>query len=204
MSEPRRMSARADPTRGRVRRESDPVATDGRRDYSGQQMEGMDLLVSSREVVTRLALALLYGGLIGWEREVARKPAGLRTHMMVSLGSAAFTLVSFELAAAAHERDGMASDPIRIVEGVTAGVGFLGAGSIIQSRGAVEGITTAAGLWVVGAIGIACGGGHYVLATTTAGLAFTILAGLGFVERRSGRPPAEEQRTERSARETGQ
>jgi putative Mg2+ transporter-C (MgtC) family protein len=167
-------------------------------------MEAMDLLVSSREVVGRLALALLYGGLLGWEREVKQKPAGLRTHMMVSLGSAAFTLVSFELAAAARDRNGMTSDPIRIVEGVTAGVGFLGAGSIIQSRGSVEGITTAAGLWVVGAIGIACGGGHYVLATTTAVLAFVILAGLGIMERRSGHKPAEEQSKERSARETGQ
>ncbi len=146
-------------------------------------MENMDLLVSARDVVSRLALALVYGGLIGWEREARNKPAGLRTHMMVSLGSAAFTLVSFELAAAA-ERGGMASDPIRIVEGVTAGIGFLGAGSIIQSRGAVEGVTTAAGLWVVGAIGIACGGGHYLLATTTAVLAFVILAVLGFIESR--------------------
>jgi putative Mg2+ transporter-C (MgtC) family protein len=187
-----------------VRRESDPVATDGRRDYSIHHMEGMDLLISSGEVVTRLTLALVYGGLIGWEREVQKKPAGLRTHMMVSLGSAAFTLVSFELAAAARERDGMPSDPIRIVEGVTAGIGFLGGGSIIQSRGSVEGITTAAGLWVVGAIGIACGGGHYVLATTTALLAFAILACLGLVERRTGRPPAEEQSKERSAREPGQ
>jgi putative Mg2+ transporter-C (MgtC) family protein len=167
-------------------------------------MEDMDLLVSPGEVVTRLGLALLYGALLGWEREIRQKPAGLRTHMMVSLGSAAFTLVSFELAAAAHARGGMASDPIRIVEGVTAGIGFLGAGSIIQSRGSVEGITTAAGLWVVGAIGIACGGGHYVLATTTAVLAFAILAGLGIMERRSGHKPAEEQSKERSARETGQ
>ena len=198
------MSARADPTRGRVRGESDPVATDGWRDYSGQHMDGMDLLVSSREVVTRLALALLYGGLIGWEREVARKPAGLRTHMMVSLGSAAFTLVSFELAAAARERDGMASDPIRIVEGVTAGVGFLGAGSIIQSRGSVEGITTAAGLWVVGAIVSPGGAAPPAPAPTPAALASTFRAGLGCVGRRPGRPPAEEHRTERSAREAGQ
>lgn len=150
-------------------------------------MDGMDLSVSSGEVVSRLALALVYGGLLGWEREAKKKPAGLRTHMMVSLGAAAFTLVSFELAAAARERDGMASDPIRIVEGVTAGVGFLGAGSIIQSRGSVEGVTTAAGLWVVGAIGIACGGGHYLLATTTAVLAFVILAGLGLIESRAPR-----------------
>ncbi len=149
----------------------------------------MDLLVSTSELVTRLVVALLYGGLIGWEREFRNKPAGLRTHMMVSLGSASFTLVSFELAAAAAGERGGGGDPIRIVEGVTAGIGFLGAGSIIQSRGAVEGVTTAAGLWVVGAIGIACGGGHYVLATTTAVLAFLILAALGLLERK--KPPSD-------------
>ena len=70
------------------------------------------------------------------------------------------------------------------MEGVTAGIGFLGAGSIIQGRGSVEGLTTAAGLWVVGAIGVACGGGHYVLATTTALFAFVILAGLSFLDGR--------------------
>jgi putative Mg2+ transporter-C (MgtC) family protein len=149
-------------------------------------MEGatMDLLISNGELVGRLLLALVYGALLGWEREAANKPAGLRTHMMVSLGSAGFTLVSFELAAAAAERGTMPGDPIRIVEGVTAGIGFLGAGSIIQGRGSVEGVTTAAGLWVVGAIGIACGGGHYLLATVTAVLAFVILAGLGVLERK--------------------
>jgi putative Mg2+ transporter-C (MgtC) family protein len=155
----------------------------------GTTMEGttMDVLVSPTEIVTRLLLSLAFGGLLGWEREIRGKPAGLRTHMMVSLGSASFTLVSFELAHAAASGGTIHSDPIRIVEGVTAGIGFLGAGSIIQGRGSVEGVTTAAGLWVVGAVGIACGGGHYLLATTTAVLAILILASLDLLERRAQR-----------------
>lgn len=147
---------------------------------------GIDVVVSSGELVLRLALALVFGAFIGWDREAHRKPAGLRTHMMVSLGAASFMLVTMELVrAAASDGQGARPDPTRIIEGVTAGIGFLGGGSIIQSRGSVEGITTAAGLWVVGAIGVACGGGHYVLATTTAIFAFAILAGLAAVERRA-------------------
>jgi putative Mg2+ transporter-C (MgtC) family protein len=147
---------------------------------------GMDVFVSSGELVLRLALSLVYGALIGWDREAHRKPAGLRTHMMVSLGSASFMLVTIELArAVVAGGHGARPDPTRIVDGVTAGIGFLGGGSIIQSRGSVEGITTAAGLWVVGAIGVACGGGHFVLATTTAVLAFVILSGLSFLDRRA-------------------
>jgi putative Mg2+ transporter-C (MgtC) family protein len=140
--------------------------------------------LSSADVVGRLLLALVYGALLGLERELRHKPAGLRTHMMVSLGAASFTLVSLQLVAAATAQHGLRSDPIRIVEGVTAGVGFLGGGSIIQSRGSVEGITTAAGMWVVGAIGIACGAGAYLLAMVTAILAFTILWVLGAIEHR--------------------
>jgi len=147
---------------------------------------GMDLVVSASELVLRLALSLVYGAVIGWDREAHRKPAGLRTHMMVSLGSASFMLVTLELArATATDAFGARPDPTRIIEGVTAGIGFLGAGSIIQSRGSVEGVTTAAGLWVVGAIGVACGGGHYVLATTTAVFALAILSGLSFLDRRA-------------------
>ena len=146
---------------------------------------GMDLAMSAGELVLRLLLSLAYGALIGWDRETRRKPAGLRTHMLVSLGSASFMLVTIELSrAVTGAGHGAHPDPTRIVEGVTAGIGFLGAGSIIQGRGSVEGLTTAAGLWVVGAIGIACGGGHYVLATTTALFAFVILAGLSFFDGR--------------------
>ncbi len=141
----------------------------------------MDLVVSPAELVARLVLAVLFGGLIGWEREAHNKPAGLRTHMMVSLGAASFTLASLTLMSAG----GGTGDPSRIVQGVTAGIGFLGAGSIIQSGRSVAGVTTAAGIWVVGAIGIAAGGGHYLLAGTTSVLAFLILSALRFLERKS-------------------
>lgn len=147
---------------------------------------GMDTIVSPAELVLRLALSLVFGALIGLDREAQRKPAGLRTHMMVSLGAASFMLVTIELVrAAAADGQGAHPDPTRIIEGVTAGIGFLGGGTIIQSRGSVEGVTTAAGLWVVGAIGVACGGGHYLLATTTAIFAFTILSGLTLLDRRA-------------------
>ena len=137
------------------------------------------------EMLGRLALALVLGGLLGAQREALRKPAGLKTHMMVSLGAASFTLVTLHLFA---RLDGSGpsfrSDPLRIVEGVIGGIGFLGAGTIIQARGSVRGITTAATIWVVGAVGVACGGGEFELAGTVAGLAFLILTVIGNIERR--------------------
>lgn len=145
----------------------------------------MDLNISFEEIVLRMVLAIIFGGIIGWEREVMRKPAGLRTHMMVSLGSATFTLILLELyTAVLGSNKNMNVDPLRLVEAIVGGIGFLGAGSIIQSRGSVEGITTAASIWVVGAVGLACGGGHYKIAILAVTLAFLILMVLGYVERR--------------------
>jgi putative Mg2+ transporter-C (MgtC) family protein len=123
-------------------------------------------------VLIRLPLAALLGALIGWERETGGKPAGLRTNMMVALGASTFTLVSTSLASASAQEAG---DPIRIVTGVATGIGFLGAGSIIQTRTGVEGMTTAAGIWVVGAIGAACGLGAYLIAIVAALLGLIIL-----------------------------
>jgi len=126
------------------------------------------------EIVIRLSAAMLYGAVLGWERETHRKPAGLRTHMLVAVGSAGFTLMAIHLlvtVSADHAR----VDPLRVVEGVIGGIGFLGAGSIIQSRGSVEGITTAATIWVVGAVGTACGMAQYVLAGAIVGFAIVIV-----------------------------
>jgi putative Mg2+ transporter-C (MgtC) family protein len=130
---------------------------------------------SLKEVGIRLLLAVLIGALIGWNRERHDKPAGLRTHMLVALGSASFTLLGFEVGAHVSGSAGPGLDPTRVLQGVIGGIGFLGAGAIIQSGGQVSGITTAAGLWVVGALGAAAGLGAYVLALFTAGLAFVIL-----------------------------
>lgn len=116
------------------------------------------LTTSSVELWLRLLAAALCGGAVGWEREIKNRPAGLRTHMLVALGAAGFTMLSTELL----ERH-PSSDPARIIEGIIGGVGFLGAGTILQRRGDIKGMTTAAGIWVVAAIGIAAGLGEYQL-----------------------------------------
>lgn len=149
------------------------------------EQASFDPFVFGHDVLLRLVLSVVFAGLIGWEREWRRKPAGLRTHMMVSLGAASFTLVALELyesvvtTAASVSR----ADPLRIVEGVMGGIGFLGAGAIVQGRGFVEGLTTAGSIWLAGAIGVACGGGHLLLAGTSVALALLVLLGLGLIER---------------------
>ncbi|RYZ04779.1 MAG: MgtC/SapB family protein [Myxococcales bacterium] len=127
------------------------------------------------EVTARLVVAMLIGGLIGWDRQRADKPAGLRTHMLVALGSASFTLLGFEVGAHLSPRTGEGFDPTRVLQGVIGGIGFLGAGAIIQNRGQVSGITTAASVWVSGALGAAAGVGAFVLAGISTVLALFIL-----------------------------
>lgn len=119
----------------------------------------------------RLLMALVLGGLIGWNRERHDKPAGLRTHMLVALGSATFVLLGLEVA----NRSGDPIDPTRVLQGVVGGIGFLGAGSIIKAAGQVKGITTAASVWVSGALGAAAGMGAYVVATSASLLALLTL-----------------------------
>jgi putative Mg2+ transporter-C (MgtC) family protein len=134
--------------------------------------------VSPLLMVLRLSLAAVLGALFGWEREASDKPAGLRTHMLVSIGSATFTLLGFETGAALSERFGEAGlDPTRIVQGIVGGLGFLGAGSIIKSRGSedVSGLTTAASVWYTGALGVACGMGAFLLAGISAVLGMIVL-----------------------------
>ncbi|HMB68824.1 MAG TPA: MgtC/SapB family protein [bacterium] len=146
----------------------------------------MDLYPSTQEMVIRLILAALLGGLLGLEREWRKKPAGLRTHMMVSLGAATFTLIALDLYSfVAPGEGGRASvDPIRIVDAVATGIGFLGAGCIIQGRGSVQGLTTAGSLWLAGAIGLSAGGGLYLLAAAAIVIAVVILAVIGRLEAR--------------------
>ena len=137
------------------------------------------------EIALRLVLAVVLGMCIGIDRELRNRPAGLRTHMLVSLATAAFTVITFEIFAAVQkmERGGaVGADPIRIIEAVTAGVAFLAAGTIIQARGNVVGLTTGASIWVVGAVGLACGSGFYLIAILVVLLALPILYLLTFVE----------------------
>lgn len=129
------------------------------------------------DTVLPLLAATGLGSLVGYERESVNQPAGLRTHMMVGLGACSFTIVALALfrELAAGDPDA-AMDPIRIIEGVVGGIGFLGAGSILRSGGEIRGITTAAGIWVMGAIGAACAVQAYAIAVSTAVLALVTLA----------------------------
>jgi putative Mg2+ transporter-C (MgtC) family protein len=137
------------------------------------------------ELAQRLLAALFVGALVGWERERKNKPAGLRTHMLVTLGSATFCIMAFEVGAAMADRYGDSGlDPMRVLQGVVGGIGFLGAGSIIQSHGNVRGVTTAAGVWIAGALGAACGVGAYVLALISATLTLLVLSVVGWLEHR--------------------
>lgn len=145
----------------------------------------MDPLVHSAEIVLRLALATVFGGALGLEREWRGKAAGLRTHMMVCLGAATFTLIGFELYEAAARMDEPSArlDPLRILEGVAGGLGFLGAGAILQRGASVHGLTTAGSLWLTGALGVAVGGGQYVIAGSAVALGLTTLYLVGRLER---------------------
>ena len=138
-------------------------------------------------IALRLTLACVLGGLIGLEREVGNHDAGLRTHILVALASCVFTLVSWELYQHIRAIEQPATgDPIRIIEAVTAGAGFLAAGIIFQSGAKVHGLTTGAGVWTAAAIGVACGAGAYAIAGITTAIVLAVLFGLGLIERRMG------------------
>jgi len=140
--------------------------------------------------VFRLLAAALLGGAIGLERELLRKPAGLRTHILVALGACLFCLLTFEIMVAARsEGDAQTStDPIRIIEAVTAGVAFLAAGTIFTSGGSVTGLTTGAGMWMAGAIGVACGIGQLMLALLATVIVLVVLVAVRWLERLANRP----------------
>jgi len=121
------------------------------------------------EMVLRLLLATALGAIIGYQRERAGKPAGLRTHVLICLGAALFTIASLYAF-------GAGADPARIAAGIVAGIGFLGAGAIIRrDEGLVAGLTTAATIWAVAGIGLAVGAGLYLVSVVTAAIALIIL-----------------------------
>ena len=142
-----------------------------------------DLDIPPEVVALRLLAAVVLSMAIGWERERREKPAGLRTHMLVGLGAAAFYLLAIEFVLGGmKDAEDIRPDPMRIFEGVITGIGFLGAGAIIQRGSEVRGLTTGAGIWVAGAIGLACGGGYFVIAGVVTVLAIVILAVVGWLE----------------------
>ncbi|MFA5362126.1 MAG: MgtC/SapB family protein [Candidatus Omnitrophota bacterium] len=143
-------------------------------------------MLSDKDIVLRLVLSVVLSGLIGLERQIHRRTAGLRTHILVSLGSCLIMLTSlyvFEL-----YRNVAGLDPSRIAAGVITGIGFLGAGAIIRGRDGVKeqegvrGLTTAASLWIVSGIGLAVGCGFYNAAIYASFLALVILVFLRIIE----------------------
>lgn len=139
----------------------------------------MDISWFDLELIFRLFLSILLGALIGYEREITHKPAGLRTHIFVCMGACLFTISSFFLI---PENSMGNVDTTRIASGIVAGISFIGAGSIIATRGDVKGLTTAANLWVIAAIGLMVGLGNYILPVIATIVVFFILR-LGRMEK---------------------
>ena len=123
-------------------------------------------MITSNELLLRLILSVVFGGLIGIERELVHKPAGVRTHMLVSLGSALFVLLAVE---------SIPSGVDKIIAGIATGIGFLGAGTIFKSKIEVHGLTTAASIWAVGAVGLGIGLGYYFMTIVTVVLVLIVL-----------------------------
>lgn len=137
----------------------------------------MPLPLTDVELIRRLALAAALGGLIGAERELRHKSAGFRTNILIAIGSALFTILSAALAANGT------GDPTRIAAQIVTGIGFLGAGAIIRTRSGVQGLTTAATVWVNSALGVAAGSGTFRLALVGGAITLAVLLILGPVER---------------------
>lgn len=133
--------------------------------------------LSDAELIQRLLLAALLGGLIGLEREWRNKDAGLRTNILIAIGSAVFTLMSIELT------DARTGDTSRVAAQIVTGIGFLGAGAIMRTDAGIQGLTTAATIWVNAAIGVAAGGGETHLAVITAVITLAVLLVLQPIEK---------------------
>ena len=136
-------------------------------------------------LLLKLLIATVLGGAIGFEREIAGKPAGLRTNILICVGAALFTHLSISIAQIGFTPDGRPyGDTTRIAAQIVSGIGFLGAGAILHAHGAVVGLTTAATIWVVAAVGAAIGAGAYVEGVGTSALIILVLVGLRPVERK--------------------
>ena len=139
--------------------------------------------LSHEGAAIRLGAALLFGAIIGLDRERKERPAGLRTHMLVSLAAALFTVSAVEIAASGDRLGpSLRVDPTRVVEAVTAGVAFIAAGAIFRAGDRVKGVTTGAAMWLAGALGVASGLGYLSLAGGVALAAMTVLVVLRKVE----------------------
>lgn len=157
------------------------------------ELVGSFRAVPPEVALVRVVAAMVLAGLVGAEREWRHRPAGLRTHILVSLAACLYVIVGRELVAidwvvgistAPGEAGQLRFDPLRLIEAVTAGVAFLVAGIIITSGGRVRNVTTGASLWLAGAIGLACGGGLIPLAALAAAVVLTVLVILAAFRRR--------------------
>ena len=138
-------------------------------------------------IAARLLFAALLGALIGFEREWKARPAGLRTHILICVAAATFGILTVEIShSTAFTGREMTVDPVRAVEAVTAGVAFLAAGSILFTRGEVQGLTTGAGMWLAGAVGLSCGFGLWQIAGLGTFLILVVMGLLHTVEVRLG------------------
>ena len=133
--------------------------------------------------VGRLLLACLLGGLVGLERELAKKPAGVRTNLLICLGAAFFTILSSVIAGDTGSNKG------QIASNIVQGIGFLGAGLILHNRSRLSGLASAASIWVVASIGMACGAGLYAPASVAAGIVIVAMMVVGFLEQRVNLKP---------------
>jgi putative Mg2+ transporter-C (MgtC) family protein len=132
--------------------------------------------ITAQQLASML-VAVLLGALIGLERELSHKPVGLRTNSLISLGACIFTIMSIEIG---RVFDG---SPERMAAQIVGGIGFLGAGAIIRDRGTVQGATTAATIWLVASLGVACGAGFFLIAAVGTALALFVLFGLHRLEK---------------------
>ncbi len=150
-------------------------------------------MISEWDALGRIVVALVLGGLIGFDREVRNKPAGVRTHMLVAAGAALFIVVAVLLSEGLETLGTEAAriDVSRIAAGIVAGVGFLGAGTIITRHDRVSGLTTAAGLWITAAIGTAIGFGMWIIGIGSAVAVLIVYAMSLAAERRIARPDDE-------------
>jgi len=142
-------------------------------------------MVNLFSTIVRLTLAFILGGVIGLEREKKGVSAGLRTHILVTVGSALIMLTSLYIYGMFKE-EGCAIDPGRIAAGVVTGVGFLGAGTIIRSKEGIRGLTTAASIWISAAIGLAVGCGYFSAAIIVTGASYLALSILKKLEKEVG------------------
>lgn len=144
----------------------------------------VDTYLPQHIIAIRLVLAGIFGAIIGFEREAHASGAGLRTHILIAIAASLFTILAFEIFHTIGPQGETRADPIRAVEAVTAGIAFLGAGAIFRRGSGVQGLTTGAGMWLAGAVGVATALGHYFIAGGTALLAVLVMASLRFFAHR--------------------